>query len=88
VTGAAVASGRSSPVDRQHDAGQVGGLGVGEKQRGACQLAWHGTAADRDLSVKEVADLRVIVDAVVERRAKLAGGERVDRDLTQRLARL
>jgi len=70
--------GGPAAVDGQDDAGEVAGGGVGEQQGGAGELGGLGPPADRDLCGQEVADLRVVVHARVQRGAEWAGGERVD----------
>jgi hypothetical protein len=59
---------------------EIAGLLIGEQQGSTSKLIRHGPAAERDLVVKEVQDLRIVVDADVERGAKRAWGEGVNSD--------
>jgi hypothetical protein len=72
----------SSPatVYGQDYSGEIAGLLIGEQQGSTSKLVRHGPAAERDLVVQEVQDLRIVVDAGVERSAKRAWGEGVNSD--------
>jgi len=67
-------------VDWKHRAGEVGGLRVGEQQRGAGEFRWRGPPAHRDFGVEEARDVRVVIDPVIERRAERSGSQRVNGD--------
>jgi hypothetical protein len=65
------------PSTGKTGAGDIAGLRIGEQQRGAREFLGRGPAAQRDLRVEEAPDVRVVIDPVVQRRARpISGNQR------------